>query len=75
MTPELKTNLQNLPRNYSTWGALALAFLGYVTDTQVSSLEDLIQNFSPDKLATWLAGFIIFLGLRAAPQRKAPPDA
>lgn len=68
MNQDLKTNIQNLPTNYSTWAAVALAVLGYLTSTGAESFDDLVNNFSWPKLIAFLTGLIIYLGARVAPQ-------
>lgn len=68
MNQDLKTNLQNLPTNYSTWAAVALAVLGYLTSTGAESFDDLINNFSWPKMITFALGLLVYLAARVAPQ-------
>lgn len=73
MNPDLKANLKAVPKNYSTWAAVAIAALGYIGSTGAESFQDLVTNFSPAKLAGFVAALALYVVARVAPQGSATP--
>lgn len=71
MSP-LKQNISNLPTNYSTWAAVLLAVLGYLSSTGSASFEDLVNNFSPQKLIMFLVALGAWVAARVVPQGGPP---
>lgn len=68
LDPKLVVEAKKLKTNYSTYAMIAAVAMGYIAQTQSTSLQAMMDNFSWPALVQWLIGLGVMLVARVLPQ-------